>query len=91
MITSEQHMLKQVCKSNPFHTILAEVYNVILVIVATVYAFLVRNVNSNFSESKWISYAMYSVCVFWIIDGVLLVFVVGDKADVSQLSAPPEV
>ena len=90
-LLNEQHVLKQVCKSNPFHTILAELYNVILAIVATLYAFLVRNVDSNFSESKWISYAMYSVCVSWMIDGVLLVFAVGEKANVSKLSVPPEV
>ena len=69
---------------------LAEVYNVILAIVATLYAFLVRNVDSNFSESKWISYAMYSVCVSWMIDGVLLVFAVGEKAD-AILDHKPEV
>ena len=69
---------------------LAEVYNVILAIVATLYAFLVRNVDSNFSESKWISYAMYSVCVSWMIDGVLLVFAVGEKTD-AILDQKPEV
>ena len=84
----------KVCKSNAFHMSLAEVYNVILAIVATLYAFLVRNVDSNFSESKWISYAMYSVCVSWMIDGVLLVFSVSETVT-SQLSTlsqiPPEV
>ena len=84
----------KVCKWNALHMSLAEVYNVILAIVATLYAFLVRNVDSNFSESKWISYAMYSVCVSWMIDGVLLVFSVSETVS-SQLSTlsqiPPEV
>ena len=62
-----------------------------LAIVATLYAFLVRNVDSNFSESKWISYAMYSVCVSWMIDGVILVFTVSERAVRSNVDPDPEV
>ena len=54
----------------------------------------VRNVDSNFSESKWISYAMYSVCVSWMIDGVLLVFSISEKASSKHSTLnqiPPEV
>ena len=59
--------------------------------MATLYAFLVRNVDSNFSESKWISYAMYSVCVSWMIDGVILVFTVSERAVRSNVDPDPEV
>ena len=61
-----------------------------LAIVATLYAFLVRNVDSNFSESKWISYAMYSVCVSWMIDGVILVFTVSERASSLRSNVDPD-
>ena len=42
----------KVCKSNAFHMSLAEVYNVILAIVATLYAFLVRNVDQGGNSTR---------------------------------------
>ena len=58
--------------------------------MATLYAFLVRNVDSNFSESKWISYAMYSVCVSWMIDGVILVFTVSERTSSLRSNVDPD-
>ncbi len=85
----ERHV--QVCSLNARHVALASVYNVILGIVATLYSFLTRNVDENFAESKWISYAMYSVCVSWIIDGVVLVFrTQEEQGSKSRLEHDPE-
>lgn len=41
-------------------------YNLILVVLCTIFAFKVRNVPENFNETKYIAFAMYANCVLWL-------------------------
>jgi hypothetical protein len=45
---------------------LSQVYNFILILVCTLYAFKTRKIPSNFNEAKFIAFAMYSTCVIWL-------------------------
>ena len=45
---------------------LSQVYNFILILLCTVYAFKTRKSPSNFNEAKCIAFAMYSSCVVWL-------------------------
>ena len=60
-----------VCRITPAHLFLAQFYNILLCIFTTMYSYLTRNVTENFNESKWIYFAMYTVCFAWIIDAVV--------------------
>jgi len=41
-------------------------YNMLLIIVCTVYAIKTRKIPENFNESKHIGFAMYTTCVIWL-------------------------
>jgi Na+/proline symporter len=41
-------------------------YNMILILVCTVYAVKTRKIPENFNESKHIGFAMYTTCVIWL-------------------------
>ena len=41
-------------------------YNMILIILCTVYAVKTRKIPSNFNEAKYIGFTMYSTCIVWM-------------------------
>ena len=45
---------------------LSQVYNFLLILACTLYAFKTRKIPSNFNEAKFIAFAMYSTCVIWL-------------------------
>lgn len=44
----------------------AQFYNMILVLVCTIYAIKTRKIPENFNESKFIGFTMYTTCVIWL-------------------------
>ncbi|XP_032238524.2 metabotropic glutamate receptor 3 isoform X2 [Nematostella vectensis] len=54
------------CSTSDLDFGLSQVYNFILIIMCTVYAFKTRKIPSNFNEAKLIAFAMYSSCVIWL-------------------------
>eukprot|EP00092_Neocalanus_flemingeri_P024712 GFUD01026801.1.p1 GENE.GFUD01026801.1~~GFUD01026801.1.p1 ORF type:complete len:923 (-),score=169.35 GFUD01026801.1:112-2880(-) len=40
-------------------------YNLFLVFMCTVYGYMTRHVRSDFNETKYISFAMFTVCLIW--------------------------
>ncbi|XP_033118204.1 metabotropic glutamate receptor 4-like [Anneissia japonica] len=49
------------------HAILVSLlYNFMLIILCTIYAFKTRKIPSNFNEAKFIAFAMYATCLLWI-------------------------
>ena len=45
---------------------LLQVYNMILILLCTVYAVKTRKIPSNFNEAKYIGFTMYSTCIVWL-------------------------
>ena len=46
--------------------LLSQVFNVLLIIVCTVYAIKTRKIPENFNESKFIGFTMYTTCIIWL-------------------------
>lgn len=42
------------------------VYNVLLIVVCTMYAVKTRTIPENFNESKYIGFTMYTTCIIWL-------------------------
>ena len=56
----------ETCGVSTFSLIMSLVYNMILIVLCTVYAFKTRKIPSNFNEAKYIGFTMYSTCIVWI-------------------------
>ena len=54
------------CKSTNFAIVMSLVYNMILIILCTVYAFKTRKIPENYNEAKYIAFTMYSTCIVWL-------------------------
>ncbi|XP_023336258.1 metabotropic glutamate receptor 6 isoform X2 [Eurytemora carolleeae] len=46
--------------------IISLLYNIILVVLCTLYAFKTRKIPENFNEAKYIGFTMYSTCIVWL-------------------------
>lgn len=42
------------------------VYNVLLIVICTMYAVKTRKIPENFNESKYIGFTMYTTCIIWL-------------------------
>ena len=62
---SEKEFVYLDCSISALDFGLSQVYNFILILMCTVYAFKTRKSPSNFNEAKCIAFAMYSSCVLW--------------------------
>ena len=56
----------ETCGVTTFSLILSLVYNMILILLCTVYAVKTRKIPSNFNEAKYIGFTMYSTCIVWL-------------------------
>lgn len=54
------------CRVSTFSLIMSLVYNMVLIILCTWYAFKTRKIPENFNEAKYIGFTMYSTCIVWL-------------------------
>ncbi|XP_025106909.1 metabotropic glutamate receptor-like isoform X3 [Pomacea canaliculata] len=54
------------CSSDDISFLVSLVYNILLIIICTVYAVKTRKIPENFNESKFIGFAMYTTCIIWL-------------------------
>jgi metabotropic glutamate receptor 2/3 len=54
------------CRSEDISFLVSLVYNILLIVVCTVYAVKTRKIPENFNESKFIGFAMYTTCIIWL-------------------------
>lgn len=54
------------CAFDSTSVVLGLLYNMILIILCTYYAYKTRNIPENFNESKYISFTMYASCIVWL-------------------------
>ena len=55
-----------VCDISDKDFLLSQIYNFVLIIICTYYAFKTRQSPMNFNEAKYIAFAMYCTCVLWL-------------------------
>ncbi|XP_030646025.1 metabotropic glutamate receptor 3 [Chanos chanos] len=54
------------CNVRDSSMLLSLTYDVLLVVLCTVYAFKTRKCPENFSEAKFIGFTMYTTCIIWL-------------------------
>lgn len=62
----EDHVILE-CSTDDFSVAINLSFNVILMFISTVYAFLTRNFPRNFNEAKYIGVTMYISCSVWVV------------------------
>ncbi|XP_028405972.1 metabotropic glutamate receptor 4-like isoform X2 [Dendronephthya gigantea] len=55
-----------ICRTSGMEYIISISYNVLLLVLCTIYAFLTRKLPANFNEAKLVGITMYTTCVQWI-------------------------
>ncbi|WKY04772.1 hypothetical protein Q1695_005634 [Nippostrongylus brasiliensis] len=54
------------CKATAKHLLVSLLYNLLLIVACTVYAFKTRKIPENFNETRHIGFTMYSTCILWL-------------------------
>ncbi|XP_041130754.1 metabotropic glutamate receptor 2-like [Polyodon spathula] len=54
------------CNNKDTSMLMSLTYNMILIILCTVYAFKTRKCPENFNEAKFIGFTMYTTCIIWL-------------------------
>ncbi|CAD6192799.1 unnamed protein product [Caenorhabditis auriculariae] len=57
------------CKATASHLLVSLLYNLLLIVACTVYAFKTRKIPENFNETRHIGFTMYSTCILWLAFG----------------------
>jgi len=62
----QQNSLVLKCRASQIAVIVSLMYNILLIIVCTVYGIKTRKIPQNFNEAKCIAFTMYSTCIVWL-------------------------
>ena len=54
------------CKIQDTSFLISLIYNMLLIVICTVYAVKTRKIPENFNESKFIGFTMYTTCIIWL-------------------------
>ncbi|XP_043933412.1 metabotropic glutamate receptor 2 [Protopterus annectens] len=54
------------CNNRDSSMLISLTYNVVLIVLCTVYAFKTRKCPENFNEAKFIGFTMYTTCIIWL-------------------------
>lgn len=54
------------CRVSTFSLMMSLVYNMLLILMCTLYAFKTRKIPEDFNEAKYIGFTMYSTCIVWL-------------------------
>ena len=70
---TRQHSDFQVlkCKASQIAIIASLTYNIVLIILCTIYGIKTRKIPQNFNEAKCIAFTMYSTCIVWLAFGAI--------------------
>ncbi|XP_076362946.1 metabotropic glutamate receptor 3-like [Tachypleus tridentatus] len=54
------------CGISSISMVVSLIYNMLLIVLCTIYAFKTRQIPENFNEAKYIGFTMYSTCIVWL-------------------------
>ncbi|KAI1732777.1 7 transmembrane sweet-taste receptor of 3 GCPR domain-containing protein [Ditylenchus destructor] len=57
------------CKATASHLLVSLVFNMLLILACTIYAFKTRKIPENFNETRLIGFTMYSTSILWLAFG----------------------
>uniref|UniRef100_A0A915DBE3 G-protein coupled receptors family 3 profile domain-containing protein n=1 Tax=Ditylenchus dipsaci TaxID=166011 RepID=A0A915DBE3_9BILA len=57
------------CKATASHLLVSLAFNMLLIVLCTVYAFKTRKIPENFNETRLIGFTMYSTSILWLAFG----------------------
>ena len=60
----DQIVLK--CNMDDISFLISLTYNMLLILICTIYAVKTRHIPENFNESKFIGFTMYTTCIIWL-------------------------
>ena len=69
------------CRTTNVAIVLSLLYNMILILMCTVYALKTRKIPENFNEAKYIAFTMYSTCIVWL--AFIPIFIGTNKNDLK--------
>ncbi|KAG5318827.1 GRM protein, partial [Pseudoatta argentina] len=59
-------MQKMILKCNQDMRLFSQLYNALLILIATMYAVKTHKIPENFNKSKFIGFTMYTTCIIWL-------------------------
>lgn len=65
-VLQNQEYLVLKCRASQTAIIVSLTYNIVLIIICTVYGVKTRKIPQNFNEAKCIAFTMYSTCIVWL-------------------------
>ena len=63
---STQNDVLLICNVTDYDLIISLTYNVLLIVLCTLFAVRTRKTPANFNEARYIGFAMYTTCIIWI-------------------------
>uniref|UniRef100_A0A0B7B0T2 G-protein coupled receptors family 3 profile domain-containing protein n=3 Tax=Arion vulgaris TaxID=1028688 RepID=A0A0B7B0T2_9EUPU len=73
--------VRLVCDTSTSGIIVPLTFDLVLIILCTLYAIKTRNLPENFNEAKFIGFTMYSTCVIWL--GFFPIYFAGDRKEIT--------
>ncbi|XP_075430332.1 metabotropic glutamate receptor 2 isoform X2 [Ascaphus truei] len=65
-VPDKRYVVTLKCNSGDGSMLVSLTYNVLLVLLCTLYAFKTRKCPENFNEAKFIGFTMYTTCIIWL-------------------------
>lgn len=65
VIVTQERVVIRKCDTNKHTFLLSLTYNILLVLICTMYAVRTRKVPENFNETKFIGFTCYTTCILW--------------------------
>ena len=70
-LIADDRLVTLKCRMNKNSFLYSSTYNVLLVLVCTMYAIRTRKVPEQFNETKFIGFTCYTTCIIWFVKSVL--------------------
>uniref|UniRef100_A0A8C5RDQ9 Glutamate metabotropic receptor 2 n=1 Tax=Laticauda laticaudata TaxID=8630 RepID=A0A8C5RDQ9_LATLA len=64
--SDKRYIVTLKCNNRDSSMLISLTYNVLLIVLCTVYAFKTRKCPENFNEAKFIGFTMYTTCIIWL-------------------------
>ncbi|XP_078518360.1 metabotropic glutamate receptor 2 [Lissotriton helveticus] len=65
-VPDKRYVVTLKCNNKDSSMLVSLTYNVLLIVLCTVYAFKTRKCPENFNEAKFIGFTMYTTCIIWL-------------------------